>query len=269
MRIPIISAVGTSSSLGPSMTSVAAAKGSSVIQAPLQTGNTFVVGGTTVVVMKTDMAVPIHMMTIAALAMASPDETVTNSKPTSTSTNTDTETITTIVDESEEPTYIVTSTIAITPTTSHTETTTSTNKDIETASRTVSRSKMHLVSRDDTDPPSYDDLHAYLIEAVDRAARQLRQKYIELGVWPELLQRYKELSWPPKIKDPRDPQKEDADRAVLGLVTLEELLEVVLTTALDAGEGETSVVPEGRLHGSITGNTDEPEAKAGMNSMPY
>ncbi|KAK7737891.1 hypothetical protein SLS53_006269 [Cytospora paraplurivora] len=138
--------------------------------------------------------------------------------------------------------------------------------------------KKHLHTGDQTDPPSYDDLHAYLIEAVDMAAKLIRQQYIEIGVWPDILQHYmvrpqdvnkdgntveglawlvrKELGWPPKIKDPRKPQKEDADHAVLDLVTHEELLEVALKTSLGASEGGTVDISDGRVHISINGVRD-------------
>lgn len=137
---------------------------------------------------------------------------------------------------------------------------------------------MHLEARYNNDPPIYDDLHAYLIEAVGRAARQLRQEYIEIGVWPGILLYYQarpqdvnsdgntveglawtvreELGWPLKIDDPREPQRQDAERAVLHLVTLEELLEVVTRTALDAGEGETIDILEGEVYVPITEEMD-------------
>ncbi|KUI74408.1 hypothetical protein VM1G_10020 [Cytospora mali] len=74
MRIPLLPAVGTLSSLSITMTSGSTTEGTSAVRTPLQTGDTFVVSGTTLVMVKTDLAIPIQMIT-------TPGQVYTTMKP--------------------------------------------------------------------------------------------------------------------------------------------------------------------------------------------
>lgn len=81
MRIHFVAAVGTLSSLDPVVTSTPATEVAPVVRTPLQTGDTIVASGTTLVVVETNLAVPIGMMAAAAalgseayFAMAPPQE---------------------------------------------------------------------------------------------------------------------------------------------------------------------------------------------------
>ncbi|KUI58412.1 hypothetical protein VP1G_05712 [Cytospora mali] len=80
MRIPLLPAAGTLSSLNTIMTST---EGTSAVQTPLQTGDTFVVSGTTLVMVKTDLAIPVQMIT-------TPGQVYTTMKPGQPTTGTNT-----------------------------------------------------------------------------------------------------------------------------------------------------------------------------------